>query len=150
MQIVRSIAAVILGFVVASVLMVCVESFNGKVLYPELGKAAEGLTDPAKVAELMASAPAGALLVVIFGWGLGGFVGGIVATLIAGRRSMRPGIVLAVLLTLAGLANDLMLGPPIWFWPAGLLVLFGATYSGAKFFIRKPEPAATPAADQAG
>ncbi|MFO1063475.1 MAG: hypothetical protein U0892_06380 [Pirellulales bacterium] len=145
MQILRSIAAVILGFVVASVLMVCVESFNGKVLYPELGKAAQGLTDRAKVAELMASAPTGALLVVIFGWGLGGFVGGIVATLIAGRRSMRPGIVLAVLLTLAGLANDLMLGPPIWFWPAGLLVLFGATTSGAKIFIRKPEPVTTSA-----
>ena len=42
---VRSILAVIAGFVAASAVMMVIEAVNGPVLYPELGKMAEGMTD---------------------------------------------------------------------------------------------------------
>jgi len=60
-KIVRSIGAVIAGFVAASAVMMVVESINGRVLYPELGKMAEGVTDRETIRTLLAGAPVGAL-----------------------------------------------------------------------------------------
>jgi len=59
-KIVRSVVAVIAGFVAASAVMTLIEWTNGHVLYPELGKAAQGVTDRETIRALMASAPVGA------------------------------------------------------------------------------------------
>ena len=40
MRILRSIGAVVAGFVAASIVMMIVESLNGRVFYPGLAKAA--------------------------------------------------------------------------------------------------------------
>ena len=52
----RSIAAVVAGFIVASIVMMIIESINGRFLFPELGKAAEGATDREKIRALVARA----------------------------------------------------------------------------------------------
>lgn len=39
---------------------------------------------------------------------------------------------LGVLLTLAGVANNLMVPPPLWFWFASLVVLLPSAYAGAR------------------
>ena len=72
----RSMAAVVVGFIVASIVMMIIESINGRVLYPELAKAAEGVTDREAIRDIFATAPVGALVVVIVGWILGGISGG--------------------------------------------------------------------------
>jgi hypothetical protein len=127
----RSILAVVAGFVVASAVMMAVEAVNGRFLYPELGKLAEGMTDREAIRSLLAGAPVGAFLVVIFGWAIGSLAGGFVAAWIGRRAPMRHALVLGGLLTLAGIANNLMVPPPLWFWIAGLVVLIPATYAGA-------------------
>ena len=126
---VRSIGAVIAGFVVASIVMMIIESINGRFLYPDLGKAAQGVTDREVVRQLMATAPVGALLVVIVGWILGGLAGGWVAARIA---SLRQAIVVGILLTLSGIANNLMIPPPLWFWVVTFLVLLPSAYLGGR------------------
>lgn len=131
-SVLRSIVAVVVGFVVASVVMMIVETVNGRWLYPELAKAAEGAADREKVRALVAAAPVGALLVVIVGWALGGIAGGWTTARLAARSSQRHALVLGILLTLAGVANNLMIPPPLWFWVGGLLVLIPATLLGAK------------------
>ena len=136
----RAIGAVVAGFVAASVVMMTVEAINGHVLYPDLGNAAAGMKDQAAIAELMANAPLGALLVVLVGWILGGLVGGWVATRVAGRTSARPGLVLGLLLTLAVVANNLMIPPPLWFWVAGLAVMLPSTWLGTKQALVRPQP----------
>jgi hypothetical protein len=118
----RSVLAMLAAFVVASILMMIVESINGKFLYPELGKAAEGMTDREAVRQLMAGAPIGALLVVLFGWGLGTLVGAVVAAKLAPRAPARHALALGILIALAGVANNLMIPPPAWFWIAGAAV----------------------------
>ena len=127
----RSTAAVIVGFVIASIVMVIIEMINGRVLYPELAKAVEGVTDRETLRSVVASAPIGALVVVIAGWILGGLAGGSVTALIAGQAKARNSLVLGALLTLAGIANNLMIPKPLWFWIASLLVLLPAAYAGA-------------------
>ena len=132
----RSITAVIVGFVVASLVMMIVEFLNGHVFYPGLGKAAEGVMDREVLRALLAKAPIGAMLVVIAGWILGGVTGGWVASKLSPRTAMRSGLVLGALLTLSGVANNLMIPPPAWFWAASLIVLTPAAYGGVRLGTR--------------
>ena len=129
---VRSILAVIAGFIAASAVMLVFESINGHVLYPEMGKLAQGMTDKEAIRALMANAPVGAFLVVLVGWALGGLAGGFVAARIGSQAPMAHALVLGGLLTLAGIANNLMLPPPAWFWIVSLVVFLPATYAGAR------------------
>jgi hypothetical protein len=43
--------------------MMIVETINGRVLYPELGKAAEGVSDRETLHAMLVTAPVGAFLV---------------------------------------------------------------------------------------
>ncbi len=135
-SVIRSILAVIAGFVAATVIMMIVETANGRVFYPDLGKRAQGVTDREEVRAIMASAPIGALVVVLVGWSLGSLVGGFLATLIGRTASGEHALALGVLLTLAGVANNLMLPPPMWFWIATFIVFIPATYVGASLVSR--------------
>ncbi len=128
----RSIAVVVAGFVAASVVMMIIETVNGRVFYPELARAADGMKDREAIRALLASAPVGAFLVVIAGWILGGAAGGWTTARLAARATTRHGLVLGALLTLAGVANNLMVPPPLWFWIASLVVLMPAAYVGAR------------------
>jgi hypothetical protein len=128
----RSVLGTLLAFVVASAVMMAVETANGKVFYPELGKAAQGVTDREVVRQLMASAPVGALLVVLVGWAVGTLIGGWIAARIASRAPGGHAIVFGGIIALAGVANNLALPPPPWFWVAGLVVPIAAGFAVAR------------------
>jgi hypothetical protein len=128
----RSLVAVVVGFVAASIVMMIVETINGRVLYPKLGIAAQGVTDRETIRALLATAPVGAFLVVIGGWILGGVAGGWTTARLATKAKTGHALVLGALLTLAGVANNLMIPPPLWFWFVSLLVLLPAAYLGAR------------------
>lgn len=128
----RSIAVVVAGFIAASIVMMIIESINGRVLYPELAKAADGVRDRETIRAMLATAPVGAFLVVIAGWILGGVAGSWLTARLAARATVRHGLVLGVLLTLAGVANNLMIPPPLWFWIASVVVLMPSAYVGAR------------------
>ena len=129
---VRSVLAVIAGFVAAGAVMMVIESINGHVLYPELGKMAEGVMDREVLRDLLATAPVGAFLVVLFGWALGSFAGGFLAARIAASAPGTHALVLGGLLTLAGIGNNLMIPPPGWFWIPTLVVFLPAAHAGAR------------------
>jgi hypothetical protein len=137
--VVRSVLAVAAGFVVASAVMMAVEAVNGRYLYPELGKRAAGVKDREVLRTIFAGVPVGSLFVVILGWVLGSLAGGCVAAWIGRRAPVVHALVLGGLLTLAGIANNLMIPPPLWFWVAGLIVLIPAAYVGARLAPR-PTP----------
>ena len=129
----RSIGAVVAGFIAASAVMMVVESVNSHVLYPELGnQMAQGVTDREALRTMLASAPVGSLLVVLLGWALGSLAGGFLASWIGGDARRRLALILGVLLTLAGIANNAMLPPPGWFWIPTLVIFLPAAYAGAQ------------------
>ena len=158
---IRRILAVIAGFVVASLVMMAMETMNGKVFHPELGalaaakdaeavremeaKAPPGtVADPREVAmhrrevmrDLMKEAPTGALLVVALGWILGSVAGGFTATKIGRMAATTTTFALGGLLLLAGVANNLMLPPPTWFWIVTMILFLPATYLGAWLAVK--------------
>jgi hypothetical protein len=138
-SVIRSILAVVAGFVAATAVMMAVEMVNGRFLHPELGKLAEGMTDREAIRSLFASAPVGAFLVVLCGWALGSLAGGCVAAWIGRRAPVGHAMVLGGLLTLGGIANNLMFPPPLWVWIAGLVVFIPAAYAGTRLAPR-PTP----------
>ena len=131
LRVLRSLVAVVVGFIAASIVMMIIEAINGHVLYPELGKAAQGVTDRETIRGMLATAPVGAFLVVIGGWILGGVAGGWITARLATKATTGHALVLGSILTLAGVANNLMIPPPLWFWIVSLIVLLPATYLGA-------------------
>jgi hypothetical protein len=113
-----------------------IETANGKVFYPELGKAADGVTDREAIRAILAAAPVGAFLVVIAGWAIGSFFGGWTAGCVARHAPVRRALELGGLLTVAGVANNLMIPPPGWFWVPSLIVFLPAAYAGGRL-VRK-------------
>ncbi|MBK8727038.1 MAG: hypothetical protein IPL96_13610 [Holophagaceae bacterium] len=67
-SVLRSIAAVLLGFIVASIVMMIVEAINGRFLHPRPGEGRGGAQDREAIRALLASAPVTAFIVVIMGW----------------------------------------------------------------------------------
>lgn len=131
MRILRTLGAVLLGFIVASLLMTVVESINGRLLFPDIGKAAMGLKDREAIRALVASAPVAMLLVVLFGWALGSIAGGWVAAQVARHEPLQAALILGLLLTAAGILNNWMIPPPLWFRVATWLVFLPCTWAGA-------------------
>ena len=127
----QSLGSLLAGVVVAGAVMMLLEFLNGRVLYPDLAQATEGLTDPEEVRRIFATAPLGALLVGVAACGLGGLAGGWLTARLA-RPLQGPALALAALLTLAGVGNHLMLPPPLWFWIATLIALPAGTLLGAR------------------
>jgi hypothetical protein len=120
------------GFVVAIIVMMIVPTVDRRGFYPKHGKAAEGVMDREKIRALMANAPVGALLVTT----LGGVAGGSTSAQLASQSKTRHALVLGALLTLAGLANHLLIPPPLippplWFRIVSLVVLIPTVYFGA-------------------
>jgi MFS family permease len=95
------------------------------------------MTDKEAIRALLASAPVGALLVVLLGWVLGSLLGGFLAAWIGWNAPVAHALVLGGLLTLAGIANNLMLPPPVWFWITSLVALLPAAYAGARLAPRR-------------
>ena len=54
---IRSVLSVFAAFIVASGIMMVIEMFNGRVLHPELAKAAETATSTEAMRALLAGAP---------------------------------------------------------------------------------------------
>jgi len=68
--------------------------------------------------------------VVALGWVLGSLAGGFVSTWISQRSPVVHALILGGLLTLAGIANNLMLPPPVWFWVLTVIVFFAGDVLG--------------------
>ena len=127
----QSLGSLLAGVVVAGAVMMLLECLNGHVLYPGLAGAAEDVTDPEAVQRIFATAPLGALLVGVAACGLGSLAGGWLTARLT-RPLPGPALALAALLTLAGVGNNLMLPPPLWFWIATLIALPAGTLLGAR------------------
>ena len=129
----RKILAVVVGFIVATLIFMLFEMGNSMVMAPP---SAEVMADRAKLADYMAKGPAMAYIVVLVGYIIGSFAGGFVVTKMG--RGGSPGATLSIIvgsiLTLAMVANIMMLpGQPSWFIAAAFLVFIPLTLIGHRF-----------------
>ncbi len=124
---------VVAGLLTAFIIMMVFEYVNS-FLYP----LPEGLDiyDPAAVQAFTASLPSTAYILVFLGWILGAFKAGCVTTYLAKEDTYRLSFIVGVLLTLAGIANNIMIGHDMFFNIIGLPMFIVFTYLGHKY-LRK-------------
>lgn len=132
MAILRSIAAVVVGWIVAVVFIMGIESANALIYLPEgktfleVQKEFEECTPWAK--EWVKTLPLGAHAMLQVGWGCGAFFGGLVAALIAGRARMVHAGVIGALVLMGTIVNFYQLkvqmdyAHPDWLIVTGLLL----------------------------
>ncbi|OHB19816.1 MAG: hypothetical protein A2854_04185 [Parcubacteria group bacterium RIFCSPHIGHO2_01_FULL_56_18] len=125
---------VVAGFVVASIATMIFEYINS-FFFP-LPKDLDW-NDAEAVRAITASLPWTAYILVLLGWIVGSFKGGWVAAWLSGESKFRVSLALAILLTLAGIWNVMMLGHDIIFTVIGLPLLFGGTYRGYRAAVAK-------------
>lgn len=130
--VIRSILAVIVGFVAANVTMFAIGAINA-VLYPDIVKAVES-NDPEALQAAMAATPGavGAMFVVLVAWVLGSLAGGFLAAWTGRSAPIVHALVVGGLFMLGGIANNLAFPPPVWFWMATVVAFLPAAYAGAR------------------
>lgn len=130
----KLVGAIAAGVIAAFVTIVAVELL-GRQAYPT-GEV--DLRDSEAVAEMIASMPTGALLVVAFSWFLGALTGGSVAAVLSGR--WRAAWAVGALVALAAVANILMYPHPEWMQVLAVIAPgIGAVIAG--HFVRTYRPA---------
>jgi hypothetical protein len=76
--------------------------------------------------------PTGAFLIVLCGWVLGAFVGGLVAAKIQPATWLRHAVLLGVLLLAASVMNMMKIPHPAWMWIGAFLFIVPGAYLGAR------------------
>jgi hypothetical protein len=123
----KFIGATVLGMLAASVIMMAFE-FTNSIFFP----LPQGLNinDVNAVRAFAASLPWTAFILVLLGWTFGSFAGGFVASRFFHAKTFHPALAVAVVLTIAGIVNNVMLGSPVIVTIFGLVIFVLGAYGG--------------------
>ena len=137
----RSVLAVLLGWVVGSVAMMALHLLSGAIYGP-----APRMSDSAAFQEYIGNLPPSAFLFVLAAHAAGNLAGAWVAAKVAGRAPLVHGLVVGGVFLICGIVNLLQIPHPAWFGPADLAAYLPAAYLGARLAAngngRLREPAA--------
>lgn len=132
MKILRQCVAWFVGMFAAALTVALIEGISS-----QLHRSPPNLDpgDPEAMAKWVATLPVTAFLMLIVAWGAGAYVGTVLARILSVGRSLGPAIGVALVLTIATIANLIMLPHPWWLWPLGLganlgMGLLGMALSG--------------------
>ena len=129
----RLVLAILAGVLVAGFVIFLLE-MPGQLLYPP--PAGLDMSNPDAMSRYVAGLPAGAFAIVLLAWVVGAFGGAWVATRLAARHAIWPGLVIGGL-ELLGIAWNVMKIPhPVWMVAAAVLAVPVAAYFGAKLALR--------------
>ena len=128
MGVTKYVMPVIVGAMGGMILITLGEEFVIHRLFPE--PAGTDLYNVDSLANYVKSLPSNAFICMLVNYTVCSFIAGLISTLIAGRDSVRPALVVGLVLTLAGLYYVLKMPYPSWFAVLNLLVYMPFTLSG--------------------
>lgn len=129
----KRVLAVLAGLVVG-VLVIFLSQAVGMLIYPPPANFDPNNKEQLK--ELMANAPAMSLVLVLIGYFLGAFVGGLIATHLVKASSWMPALIVGAVLTVLGLINLIAIPHPIWFTISGLIIYFIGVFVAFSTYIK--------------
>ena len=134
MNILKQIAAVFIGLMVAFTVIILLEKIaHGNMVVPE----GVDPNTPEGAEQLIAMAPVSALIWIVLGYLLGSFLGSLVAQLISnGTQPVSAWITGGILLALT-LANLFMVPHPVWMVVSSILAVLLASWLGGKLVRKK-------------
>lgn len=121
------------GLVAASVVMMAFEYANS-FMYPLPESLMPG--DTAALQAFTASLPWTAYILVFLGWVVGAFAAGWLTTRLSKERSYRLAFATGVILTIAGILNNVVIGHDMFFNIVGLPMFIVFTYVGSWYTRR--------------
>lgn len=136
---IRTMFSVMLGMLVTLMVMLGLE-FVGSWMFP---MPAGQLTTEADLAEIVANAPTGKLVWVLFGWLLAAVCGGWVAARLARVHRMAAAIMVGVLVVLGVVLNAWMLPHPLWMTLLGVIGPIPLAWCGGRLALRTRADAPT-------
>lgn len=116
----RKISAVFLGVVVAIATVMLIEWLGHQIYPPPPGV---DFNDPEQVRKLTSNLPLGAFLMLLLGWLLGTFCGGLTACYVAREKPLVFASIIGTIMLVATITNLAMLPHPTWFSIAGIVVI---------------------------
>lgn len=134
MRALKSIGAIVAGLIVA-VLVVMASEFVISMIYPP--PAGVDLANREAMTAAIAKLPAGIFAGVLIGWAAATVSGGWLAGKLAGRAQAIHGLIVGMLMLIAGVANMLMFPHPVWMWVSGILILLVGGYLGGRLAVNK-------------
>lgn len=124
---------VIAGLLTAFIVMMVFEYINS-FFYPL--PSGLDIKDPVMVRAFTATLPWTAYILVFLGWVIGAFKAGCVTTYLAHEEKYRLSFVVGVILTVAGVANNLLIGHDMFFNIIGLPMFIIFTYLGHRYLLK--------------
>ena len=126
---IRSALVLLAGVVVAVLVVVLVDTLVGS-MYP-LPEGTD-LNDPARMRAAIAAMPASAFVLLLAGWVVAAAAGSYLAARLARRSPALHGLIVAIFVLIATVANLAAIPHPMWLWPAAILLIPAAGWAAAK------------------
>jgi len=127
-------ALVLLGGVIAAVFVVIL----GDTLVGNLYSLPAGTdsSNPESLRQAVAALPVAAFVILVAGWVLAAGVGSYLAARLATHARVIHGMIVALFVLVATVANLAKIPHPLWLWPATIILIPAAGWAAARLVVR--------------
>jgi hypothetical protein len=127
-------ALVLLGGVIAAVFVVILmDTLVGNIYSLPAGTDA---SNPESLRQAVAALPVAAFVILVAGWVLAAAVGSYLAARLATHARVVHGMIVALFVLVATVANLAKIPHPLWLWPATIILIPAAGWAAARLVVR--------------
>ncbi len=127
-------ALVLLGGVIAAVFVVILgDTLVGNLYSLPAGTDA---SNPESLRRAVAALPVAAFVILVAGWVLAAGVGSYLAARLATHARVIHGMIVALFVLVATVANLAKIPHPLWLWPATIILIPAAGWAAARLVVR--------------
>jgi glyoxylase-like metal-dependent hydrolase (beta-lactamase superfamily II) len=130
---IRSALVLLAGVVVAVIVVVLMDAVAGSIYSLPPGTDPD---NPESMRQALAAMPAAAHLLLLVGWILAGAVGAYLAARLATHARAIHGLIVALFVLVATVANLAAIPHPVWLWPAVIILIPAAGWAATKLVAR--------------
>jgi sorbitol-specific phosphotransferase system component IIBC len=134
---IRSALVLLAGVVAAVVVVMMMDTVTGRIYSLPAG------TDPGNresLRQAVAALPTAAFLLLLAGWALAAAVGSYIAARFAAHARAIHGLIVALFVLVATVANLGAIPHPVWLWPATIILIPAAGWAATRLVTREDVP----------
>jgi sorbitol-specific phosphotransferase system component IIBC len=138
---VRSALVLLAGVVVAVIVVTLGDTVAGSIYSLPAGV---DRSNPESMRQAVAGLPTAAFLLLLAGWVLAAAVGSYIAARLATQARAIHGLIVAVFVLVATVANLAAIPHPAWLWPAVIILIPAAGWLATRLVVRSPAATTSP------
>jgi hypothetical protein len=137
---IRSALVLLAGVVAAVLVVVLMDAVVGSIYALPSGT---DPNDPESLRRAVAALPTAAFVLLVVGWALASAAGSYLAARLAAHAPAAHGLIVALFVLVATIANLAKIPHPVWLWPATIILIPAAGWAAAKLVTRSSRAVAT-------